>query len=338
MQKVVYGIGIAIMLLIVVGLALPRQTLVTVESQIDAHPATVFALVNDFRRVTVWSPWIDTDPNVQISYSGAPRGVGATMTWSSTNIGSGTQTITESRPFEHVASVTNPGEPAQARSWIGLQGGDGTTMTTWGFETDHGYNLVARYFSLVLRNVVRRDYENGLGRLKELAESLPGADFGDLEIEHVVLEESEIAYLSIKAARDPGAVSEALGDAYFEILGFIDKHDLQVAGAPVSIKRSFSGSEMLFDAAIPVRGSTDQTPRSGAGVKISSLYTGQAIRAEHVGSYQSLGDTHQKIAAYLAALGIERNGSEWESYVSDPTKVPEEKLLTYVYYPVRAPR
>ena len=26
-------------------------------------------------------------------------------------------------------------------------------------------------------------------------------------------------------------------------------------------------------------------------------------------------------AAYLAALGIERDGAAWESYVSDPTKV-----------------
>ena len=48
----------------------------------------------------------------------------------------------------------------------------------------------------------------------------------------------------------------------------------------------------------------------------------------------TLGATHRKIAAYLAALGIERAGDAWESYVSDPTKVPESELLTYVYYPI----
>jgi effector-binding domain-containing protein len=41
------------------------------------------------------------------------------------------------------------------------------------------------------------------------------------------------------------------------------------------------------------------------------------------------------VSAYLAALGIERDGDAWESYVSDPAEVPEEELLTYVYYPVR---
>jgi effector-binding domain-containing protein len=41
------------------------------------------------------------------------------------------------------------------------------------------------------------------------------------------------------------------------------------------------------------------------------------------------------VSAYLAALGIERNGAPWESYVSDPGKMPEEDLLTYVYYPIK---
>jgi hypothetical protein len=132
-QKVAYGIGIVIALLIVVGLALPRHTLVSVEARIDAHPATVFALVNDFHRFALWSPWIDTDPNVRIIYSGPDRGADATMTWDGTIIGSGTQTITESRPFEYVATVINPGEPAQTLTWFDLQGGDGMTTITWGF-------------------------------------------------------------------------------------------------------------------------------------------------------------------------------------------------------------
>jgi effector-binding domain-containing protein len=55
-----------------------------------------------------------------------------------------------------------------------------------------------------------------------------------------------------------------------------------------------------------------------------------------VGSYRNLSTTQRKIAAYLAALGIERNGDAWESYVSDPGKTPEAELVTLIYYPVRA--
>ena len=134
---------------------------------------------------------------------------------------------------------------------------------------------------------------------------------------------------------EPAAISDAMGAAYFEILSFIDRHGLQDAGAPLSITRGFSGSQLAFDAAIPVRGVSDATPRDGATVRLGLTHAGPVIRVKHVGSYRDLATTHRKIAAYLAAHGIERNGDAWESYVSDPGKVPEEKLLTYVYYPIR---
>ena len=97
-------------MLILAGLALPRTASVTVDIDIDAHPATVFALVNDLHRMSEWSPLFDPDPNVRVVHSGPDRGVGATMTWDGAIIGTGTKVITDSRPFEHVTHVINPGE------------------------------------------------------------------------------------------------------------------------------------------------------------------------------------------------------------------------------------
>jgi effector-binding domain-containing protein len=126
-----------------------------------------------------------------------------------------------------------------------------------------------------------------------------------------------------------------MGKAYFEILSFIDAQGLAEDGAPMSILRGFAGSQLLFDAAIPVRGISDATPRAGATVRLGLTYSGPAIRVRHTGSYRQLGASHRKIAAYLAALGLERNGDPWETYISDPSRVPEAQLLTDVYYPVR---
>jgi effector-binding domain-containing protein len=335
LRKVLYGIGGIFAVLLVVGLVLPRHARVEVTTRIDAHPATVFAVVNDFRRISLWSPLLETDPNARIIYSGPDRGVGAMMAWDGGIIGSGNQTITESRPFEHVATVINPGESSAARTWFDLEPESGGTKVVWGFESDYGFNLVGRYFAPMFEGIVERDYAIGLASLKELAESLPSADFSDLEIESIVVEPTEIAYLSTTAMPEPTAISEAMGAAYFEILTFIDAQKLQEAGAPMSITKSFRGSELLFDAAIPVRGVTESTPRDGATVKLGFTFGGPVIRVKHIGSYRALAMTHRKITAYLAALGIARAGPAWESYVSDPTQVPEEKLLTYVYYPIR---
>jgi effector-binding domain-containing protein len=256
------------------------------------------------------------------------------MTWDGAIIGSGTQVITESRPFESVATTINPGESGEARTWFDLERVGGGTLVTWRFETDYGFNVLGRFFGLAFAGIVRRDHEAGLVRLGDLAESLPAADFSDLEIEQLVVEAADIAFLPTTSIPEPAAISEAMGDAYFEILSFIDRQGLAEAGAPLSIARSFSGSQLLFDAAIPVRGITADTPRNGPRVRIGTTYAGNVIRVRHVGPYQGLGATHGKIAAYLAALGIERAGPAWESYVSDPTQVAEDELVTYVYYPI----
>jgi hypothetical protein len=261
--------------------------------------------------------------------------VGATVTWDGAIVGSGMQTIVESRPYEHVATTINPGEPGEARTWFDIGRDDGKTRVTWGFVHDHGLNLVGRYFALLLAGVVKREFETGIAALKELAESLPRTDFGDLDVEHVVVEPLQIAYLPTTSLPEPAAISEAMGKAYFEILSFIDDRGLAEAGAPMSVVRGFAGSQLLFDAAIPVLGVTDETSRGGAAVKLGRTYSGPAIRVRHVGSYRHLSSTHRKIAAYLTALGLDRNGDAWETYVSDPTRVAEEDLLTDVYYPVR---
>ena len=335
MQKILYGVIAFVAVLILIGFALPRTHRVEVSTEIDAPQATVFALVNDFQRFTAWAPWTETDPNVRFMYSGNTRGVDATVTWDGAILGSGTQTIVESRPYDYVGLVLNAGEPGEAKSWFRLAPGVGTTIVHWGFEADYGMNIVGRYFSSMLGGVVARDYEAGLQRLKELAESLPAADFSDIDIEHLVVEPVEIAFLSTHSRPEPAALSEAMGEAYFEILKFIDEAGLQEAGAPLSITRTFVGAELLFDAGIPVRGVTEETPRASNGVRIGSTYGGPVIRVRHVGSYRDLSLTHRKIAAYIAALGIERNGDAWESYVSDPGKVPEDELVTLIYYPIR---
>jgi len=126
-QKVLYWVIASIAVVIVVGFALPRTHSFEVSTAIDAQPATVFALVNDFRRFSLWAPWADSDPNARFIYAGNIRGVNAAMTWDGMIIGSGTQVITESRPFEYVGIAMNPGEAGEASSWFRLTPGVGTT-------------------------------------------------------------------------------------------------------------------------------------------------------------------------------------------------------------------
>jgi len=332
MNKLLRSSGIVILVLIVIGFILPSKPRVERDVLIDAHAATVFALLNDFAQVSKWSPVLDGDPNAQIDFSGPPRGVDASIYWNGHIIGQGRQTIIESVPYEKIITKFDSGESGSTTFNLSLE--DGLTRVAWIHESDYGFNLIGRYFALVQGSIVGTEQAEGLSRLKELAENLPRADFSDIEIKQIVVEASDIAYLQTTSIPEASAISEAMGDAYYSILGFIDDHDLDTAGAPMSITRTFSGSELVFDAAIPVRGLTAATPRNGDTVRIDTTYAGPAVRVKHIGSYRTLGRTHDKIAAYLAALGIQRNGDAWESYISDPQRTDEAELLTFVYYPI----
>ena len=332
-RKILYLAGIIVLALVIVGVFLPSSVHVQREVTIDAPAATVFALLTDAHQLEEWSPWVSE--NVATQVEGASRGVGATLRWNSPAGGSGSQAIVESAPYERVVTKLSAGGKGPFATTFTLDAGADGTRVGWAFDADFGINLVQRYLGRLLAGHIGRDYEKGLANLKSMAESLPRADWSDLQIEHLDVEPAVIAYLTTSSLPDSEAVSEAMGEAYFRILNFMDRHDLKEAGAPLSISRKFSGSKLVFDAAIPLRGVSEETPESDNGVRLGQTYGGPAIRAVHVGPYGELPGTYEKIAAYLAAYGIERNGDAWESYESDPARTAAADLRTYVYYPVR---
>ena len=74
-RLLVFSGGVALLIL-VIGVFLPSRANIEREITIDANPATVFSLLNDFGQVNKWSPWLERDPNVRYSVSGPGRGDG----------------------------------------------------------------------------------------------------------------------------------------------------------------------------------------------------------------------------------------------------------------------
>jgi effector-binding domain-containing protein len=322
-------------LLLFIGLLLPDTTRVRRDIAFEAHRATVFVLIANPRRMMQWSPLTEFDPNLRLGYSGPARGVGATVSWQGRIIGEGRQTIVESEPFERIVLRIDSSEGLVTKSTFELADEEGGTRVSWTWERTHGLNLAARLLGLLEDGNRGPVQERGLARLAAEARSLPRADFSDLDVQETVVDAVDIAYIRTRSAARAEEISNAMSDAFFDLAGFVDRHGLAEAGPPMSITRRSSGSDLVFDAAIPIRGLTDEVPRTENAVEIGRTYAGPAIRVRHTGSYTTLGRTHDKIAAYLAATGIARNGDAWESYVSDPGRTDESGLTTYIYYPVR---
>jgi hypothetical protein len=142
---------------------------------IAAPPARVHALVDDFREWRAWSPWEDLDPQMQRTISGPDSGVGSRYAWKGNRkAGEGSMEITGSTP-ERVDIELAFLKPFKATNHVDLT----FTPTADGSGTEVAWRMTgepkgfAAFFMRFMNmdKLVGTDFEKGLARLKQVAES-----------------------------------------------------------------------------------------------------------------------------------------------------------------------
>jgi len=155
-----------------IGAFLPKDFRVERSIEIDAAPGVVFDQVNSLQSWSAWSPWIARDPSIKNEFTGPEAGVGATVTWTSEESGDGTQTITLSERPTRIEMKLDFGEMGQPNAdWTFAPTGDGVRVV-WGLSGTAAGPL-GGYFAKMMDGWVGADYEDGLARLKKVAESVP---------------------------------------------------------------------------------------------------------------------------------------------------------------------
>lgn len=173
LKRFVLIILILVLVLIGVGYLLPGEAQVEREIRIDAPPEAVFAHVNDLRRFNEWSPWAAREADVEYSYGGPDAGVGARMDWqsSSSELGSGSVLITESRPPGRVAMRLDLGARGRPTVYFDIEPANDASHVVWGFRATFDDNIIDRYIGLIMNYQVGGDFEQGLERLKANVEA-----------------------------------------------------------------------------------------------------------------------------------------------------------------------
>ena len=336
LKKLAIGLVTLIALLAVVGFLLPDDAHVERSAVINAPECTVFAQLTDFRRFNEWSPWVGIDPNTQYTFSDPSYGPGATMSWTSDhrNVGSGTQEIKSVDPYKEVQVALDFGDQGQADAFYRLSPEGEGTRITWGFDTSFEGNILGRYFGLFMDSMVGASYDEGLAKLKAIAEGLPQTDWCDRDIEIVDVGSRWIVGTRGESGTTPEEIGPALGAAYGRLTGFLGKHKLEAAGLPLVINEAWGDDGFRFLAGLPLASDPGIAAEEGE-VLVQELAATQAVRIVHQGAYAGLPDTYEALAAYAAARGLEwPESGTWEEYLSDPGETPEDQLLTHVFLPV----
>jgi effector-binding domain-containing protein len=307
---------------------------------IARKPSLVFEVLNGYRRFNDWSPWAPLDPHAVYTRSGPDSGVGATLAWKGNSaVGEGTQTIVVSEPGQRVQAELRFGPMAPATGTFSLLPEGERTKVTWTFEShlpirldaQLHWNLIGRLFGPWMVDSVGADFERGLASLKKLVEGMPDVDLAGLEIDIGPVDAHPMYFISTEATLDSAASTAAVMSAIGEISAFAVLNALVQAGPPRAVISGHDRERWQFDVAIPYD-RNDAVP-SGR-IQAGTTHQGTVVLFKHLGSHDTLGDTHGKAHAWLAANGRKELGRRSEVYVSDPVNTPEAERLTILEVPV----
>lgn len=142
-------------------------------TRIQADPAHVHALLDDFREWQKWSPWEGLDPHLSREYTGPDHGVGSTYRWSGNKkAGEGEMRMTGSTPSAVVVDLefVKPFKAVNVTTFDLAPTGDATevTWTMTGARNAVMGVMGALYFD----KAIGRDFERGLAALKQEAEQV----------------------------------------------------------------------------------------------------------------------------------------------------------------------
>lgn len=319
------------------ALLLPAHVHVERSITVERPPTVVYGLLNDYHHFQAWSPWSERDPNARYEFTGPQRGVGARLAWEGDprQVGTGWQEISASEPYSMIHTHLNFEGQGEADAYFDIRPAGRGTRLEWGFDTDvtEGRDffgaLMGKYMGLLFDRWIGKDYEQGLERFKQYAETFPDADYADTEIEIVEAVAEPILYIPTSSGQSEEALASALGAAYGAISRYMASRGIEHAGKPMSISHAWEENNYKFDAAIPV-GRADLAP--SGNIRVGNTPSGPAVRAVHQGSYGTLGETYQKVAAFIAVNRFEHSGVTWEHYISDPGETRDRDLVTHVYF------
>lgn len=182
--ELLISLAIVAALFLIVGVVLPSHRHVSEKVESNRKQTIVFDVVNGFGRFHDWNALAARDPSIQMKISGPDAGKGAKLEYTSKEkgIGSGSWTITDSKPKSQVDFMIENGDFGKnKKSTIKLTPtgrNNRNVEIEQTYDVDYGFNLLGRYAGLYVKSYMGEDIKIGLARLTNLLAGIPNQDYG----------------------------------------------------------------------------------------------------------------------------------------------------------------
>lgn len=172
LKKAALWLGLFLLALVLFSLVLPAEISVKRSISIHAPMYRVFDQVNDVRNWDRWSPWKQMDPGMVMSYSNPPVGEKAFYKWESADkrIGKGTLTLSKVVTDEEIVTTMDFAGRGQETAVFHFAHVNNNIELTWSMTTRVGVMPWSKYYGLILRSELRKQFDKGLADIKFYAE------------------------------------------------------------------------------------------------------------------------------------------------------------------------
>jgi len=172
LKKIGVWAGLFLLVLILFSLLLPSEIKVKRSIEISAPIDRVFDHVNDLRNWEKWDPWKRMDPTMVMTFSNPPVGQNAFYKWESQDkrLGKGTLTLIRVVTNEEIETAIDFDGKAKASSkFVFAHKGDNIEVT-WTMHDEVGMLPWNKYFGLMMRGELKKQFDQGLKAMKFYAE------------------------------------------------------------------------------------------------------------------------------------------------------------------------
>lgn len=139
-------------------------------------------------------------------------------------------------------------------------------------------------------------------------------------------------YACIAATTTPREVGSVLHRVLPQVQEYLARNNLQPVGQPLARYYRYERDVVEMDAGIRIA-----APAGGDGtVRVKELPGGDVAIGLHIGSYSTIRQTYDALAAWLEQAGRTPREAPWELYVTDATTEPDvTRRQTEIYWPVQ---
>jgi effector-binding domain-containing protein/uncharacterized protein YndB with AHSA1/START domain len=299
--------------------------------QIDADPQKVFELVSDFDTWTTWSPWLCAEPTAKVTVTDDSNSVGSIYAWEGEVTGAGEIEHNRLEPGQLVdmeLRFLKPWKSTASTRFEIQPSGEGTRLN-WTMDSSLPWFLF--WMRSMMEGFIGMDYDRGLKMIKELIET--GEIKSRTEIKDVV-SIGPLHMAGIRKSCQLKDIGQSMEAAIKEADEKLPAAGISASGEMISVYHRFRLKDQVFDytAGYILESPADAQP----GISVWSTPQTQALRVDHVGSYDHLGNAWSAANQYARYKKLKQcKRGAFEIYKNNPQQVPEAELLTEIYLPLK---